>query len=173
MIRVGRALLGFAAGVMVLAAAPLDPVTALAGRYSEHFKNGTVDGETYWSDNVVELVPVDARHAYVRFALEFYNGHSCSLQGVARSEGDALVYREPVAEQIGEQQCTLRIVRRGDKLVWDDAGGSCKDHCGARGSFTNGTIAWKSKRAISYLPRLKGSQEYREALTAWRKDGAK
>ena len=163
-----------AAGAAALvAAAPLNPVQALAGRYSHHFKNGTVQGETYWSDDVVEVVSIDPRHAYVRFALDFYNGHSCSLQGVARAEGDALVYHEPPAEQIGDRQCTFRIARQGDKLVWDDAGGSCKDHCGARGSLSKGAIAWSSKRAITYLPRLKNAQEYRDALAAWRKDGAK
>ena len=173
MIRLGRVLLVVAAGVATLAAAPVDPVQGLAGRYSHHFKNGTVDGETYWSDDVVEVVPVDAGHAYVRFALDFYNGHSCSLEGVARAEGDALVYHEPAADQIGEGECLLRISRRGNQLVWDDAGGSCKDHCGARGSLTDGSLAWSSKRAITYLPRLKGSAAYRDALAAWRKDGAK
>ena len=41
-----------------IAAAPASPVTALAGRYSKHFQNGFVDGSRYWSDDVVEIVPV-------------------------------------------------------------------------------------------------------------------
>jgi hypothetical protein len=169
----GRLIALAAAGAALIAAAPLGPVQAFAGRYSHHFKNGTVFGETYWSDDVVEVVPVDPGHAYVRFALDFYNGHSCSLQGIARAEDTALVYHEPAAERIGEKQCVLRIERRGNQLVWDDAGGSCKDYCGARGSLSNGSLAWRSKRAVTYLPRLKRSEDYLGALAAWRKDGAK
>ena len=66
------------------AAAPASsPVRQLAGRYSEHFLNGMVDGSTYWADNIVEVVPVDATHAFVQLSLEFYNGHQCGLSGIA------------------------------------------------------------------------------------------
>ena len=83
-----------AAGALaLLGAAPPSPVTAFAGRYSHHFENGLIGGSTYGSDHVVEIVPVDRRHAYVRAELQFYNGHSCSLAGVAASHGATLVYR--------------------------------------------------------------------------------
>lgn len=150
-----------------VAAAADTPVSAFAGRYSHHFENGDVSGNTYWSDNVVEIVPVAPRHAYVNFSLQFFNGHQCTLSGVAETSGGGLVYRETAASSSDEGPCTLTIRRQGAKLTWEDQG-SCKAHCGSRGGFSNGNIAWSSKRPIRYMARLKASSEYRDALAEWR-----
>jgi hypothetical protein len=155
--------------VALVAAMPIDPVKALAGRYGAHFRNGDIDGNTGWSDDVVEVVPVDARHAYVRFDLKFFNGHSCSLSGVAEAQGGALVYRDHSDTGSGGMQCTLRIVRKGSKLTWNDADGGCQSYCGSRGGFAGGEIPWSSRRSITYMARLKASSEYREAVQEWRK----
>jgi hypothetical protein len=158
----------------LLAAGPatFDPVAGLAGRFSSHFRNGLIGGSDYWSDNVVEVVPVDARHAYVSFDLQFYNGHSCSLAGVAKAEGDALVYRGPPDDTfLGDSPCRLVVRRHHGQLTWNDDG-TCKAHCGARGSFLTDGLPWSSKRRITYLPRLKRSSDYRDALFAWRRQVA-
>lgn len=152
--------------LLLLGAAASRPVDALAGRYSERFRNALVTGEAYWSENIVEVVPVDARHAYVRLDLQFFNGHLCGLSGIAASEGDALVYREPKSGVSGGE-CTLTLRRHGAELGWDD-GGSCKAYCGARGSFHQDGISWKSRRPITYLKRLRASSQYRDALAEWK-----
>jgi hypothetical protein len=162
----GLALIGVAAS----AAAP-SLVSSLAGRYSRHFKNGLVSGEQYQSDDVVEIVPVYAGHAYVRLSLQFYNGHSCGLWGIARAERDELVYREPASKQIGDRQCTISVRRRGDQLSWTDGNGSCSAYCGARGTLTDGGLPWASRRDITYLKRLRGSPEFRGAMSEWRSGG--
>jgi len=149
------------------AAAP-SPVTELAGRYSSHFKNGFVTGEKYESDDILEIVPVDATHAYFRFDLQFYNGHSCALQGIAHAVGNTLAYRE-APTGAGEKRCTLTIARKGARLGWDDGDDSCRAYCGARGSFNEGSLPWSSKRPITYMARLKGSSEYKSALDEWKK----
>ena len=154
-------------GVAASAAAP-SLVSSLAGRYSHHFQNGLVSGERYQSDDVVEIVPVDAGHAYLRLSLQFYNGHSCSLAGIARAERDELVYREPVSKQIGDQQCTISVRRRGNQLFWTDGSGSCRAYCGARGSLTDGDLPWASRRRIAYLPRLRASSAFHDAMREWR-----
>jgi hypothetical protein len=153
-------------GVAASAAMP-SLVSSLAGRYSRHFNNGLVSGERYQSDDVVEIVPVDAGHAYVRFSLQFYNGHSCSLTGIARAERDELVYREPTSKQVGDTQCTISVRRRGDQLSWTDGNGSCKAYCGARGSLTDGGLPWASRRGITYLKRLRGSSQFHDAMGEW------
>lgn len=150
-----------------------DPVQALAGRYSHGFANGLVDGSRYHSEDIAEIVPVDRTHAYVRFELQFFNGHRCSLAGIAARRGDTLVYNgSPENAFVHGRPCTLTIRRRGTVLAWADAGGTCKAQCGARGSFSNGDLPWSSKRPIRYLARLRGSTEYREALSEWRSDRA-
>ena len=161
------ALAGVAAGAGAVAA--YDPVRALAGRYSHGFENGLIGGTRYRSEDIAEIVAVDSTHAYVRFELAFYNGHSCSLAGIAERQGDALVYRGPPDDAyVHGQPCTLTIRRRGAALVWDDADGTCRASCGARGSFINGDLPWASKRPIRYLPMLRRSVEYRDALAEWR-----
>jgi hypothetical protein len=151
------------------AAGASSPVTTLAGRYGAHFQNGLVDGTRYWSDDVVEIVPVSATAAYVRAELQFYNGHSCSIAGVATAQGDALVYRAPAAALPGSaDRCILTVSRKGTDLLLDDGDGGCKDFCGARGSLSHDTLPWKSKRPITYMTRLKTSSPYRDALTEWR-----
>lgn len=164
---IALALAGTATGAGVAAA--LDPITALAGRYGAHFQNGDISGATYGSDDVAEIVPVDPAHAYVRFELAFFNGHTCNLAGVAERQGDALVYRGLPDDTFGDdgRPCRLTIRHQGAKLTWTD-NGTCKGHCGARGSFLNGDLPWASKRPIRYLARLRGSEEYRNALTEWR-----
>ena len=151
------------------AAAPSSsPVDRLSGRYSLHFLNGMMDGSRYWADDVVEIVPVDARHAYANIELEYANGHQCALSGVAAAEGAALVYHEP-ADGVAEGKCHLSIRHDGKSLRIDDDGGSCFIYCGARGTLSDVTLPWKSRHAITYLPRLKASSEYSKAIAAWRK----
>jgi len=167
----GRLIALALAGALLVASGPsaLDPVKALAGRYSSHFRNEMADGTAYGSDDVVEIVPVDANHAYVRFSLEFANLHVCDLAGIAERAGNALVY-QGLPGDIGEERrtCRLTVRRQGKRLAWDDDY-SCKAHCGARGGFNSGFVPWSSKRPITYLARLKRSRQFQTAMSEWRR----
>lgn len=156
-------------GLAAIAAAPASPVSSLAGRYSKHFQNGMVDGSKFWSDDVVEIVPVDATHAYFRAELAFYNGHSCGISGIAKAVRDELVYREKQPAYDGGPTCRLTITSKGKSLLLDDGDGSCQAYCGARGTLSGfDFIPLSSKRPISYMARLKGSSQYRAAIDAWK-----
>jgi len=153
---------------LLLAAGPAaDPVNDLAGRYYRQFPNGTMAGEKYTGQDIVEIVPVTPRAAYVRLSLDFFNGHVCGIYGVATVDGDALVYRDPRDPGDGGTRCTLTLRQHSGKLRWSDAEGSCQSYCGARGTL-NGELPMASKRPIRYLPRLKASRQYREAIEEWR-----
>jgi hypothetical protein len=152
-----------------VAAAPASPASSLAGRYSKHFKNGDVSGTTYWSDDVIEIVPVDATHAYFRADLAFYNGHSCGISGIARAVGNTLVYAEKKPMYDGADKCRLTISAKGKALLLDDGDNSCKGYCGARGSLSNfDFVPYASKRPITYMSRLKGSSQYKSAIEDWK-----
>ena len=155
-------------GLAAIAAAPASPVTSLAGRYSKHFQNGMVDGSKFWSDDVVEIVPVDPTHAYFRAELAFYNGHSCSIAGIAKTTGNKLLYSEKQPSYDGGPTCRVTITTKGKSLLLDDGDGSCQAYCGARGSLSGfDSIPLSSKRSISYMARLKGSSQYKDAIDAW------
>ncbi len=161
------------AGISGSSAARADrTVDALAGRYGSHFRNGDVEGEKYWSDDVVEIVPVGPDTAYVRLELDFFNGHMCLLSGIGRVEGERIVYNDHGSMSPGEP-CVLSVSRRGSGLLIDDGGGSCKSYCGERGSLSDDTLPFSSRRPISYMKRLKASQEYMDALKAWKADQAR
>ena len=146
----------------------LDPSEALAGRYYRQFPNGNVDGDKYTGEDIVEIVPVASGAAYVRIQLDFFNGHQCNIYGIARSENDALVYRDPSPTYDG-RPCALTVKRAGRSLSIDDEEGTCHySHCGARGSFSGVELPYSSKRPIRYMPRLKASDQYRLALDEWR-----
>jgi hypothetical protein len=145
------------------ATASISPVTDLAGRYSKHWQNGLVDGSTYWSDDVLEIVPVGPGKAYLRASLQFYNGHSCDLAGIAHAEGDALVYR---AKDPNYKGCVFSVRRSGANIALADKDDVCRSYfCGERGGLnTTDALPAKSKRPISYMAKLKGSSQFKTAV---------
>lgn len=142
-------------------------MSAFAGRYGAHFKNGDVTGDVYWSDDVVEIVPLNDMAAYVRADLQFFNGHQCSISGMGRLEGEALVYHDTSTPLPDQPVCVLRFERKDGQLVLDDGARSCGTYCGARGALGGTKLSLSSQRPIHYLPRLRASPEYRSALKAW------
>jgi len=149
-----------------LAASSLS-IDGIAGVYKDHFQNGLVDGTKFKSEDILEIVKVSPSEAYVRTHLEFFNGHTCSIYGVARQEGDALVYRPH--QDYGEQ-CALTLRAVNGKLVFSDPDGNCRvQYCGARGSFEGTAFPLTSRRTIRYMKVLLNSREYHEALAEAKK----
>lgn len=162
--------LAMLAPLLLVAAGPAapDPISALAGLYYRQFPDALVDGTKYTGEDIVEIVPVAPGAAYVRVHLDFYNGHQCDVSGVGGVERGKLVYHEPTLPS-GDPGCVLSVWRAGTSLRIDDGEGSCHAWCGARGSLSDVKLPFASRRAIRYMARLKGSEEYREALAAWHK----
>ena len=122
----------------------------LAGRYTHRFKNGDVGGEVYYTMDIVEILPLDSTRAAISLELSFFNGHSCSIGGVATLEGDRIVYQESEPNPWSDKGCQLEIWRDRDKLRWTEGEGtSCQSYCGARGGLSTGEISYRSRRKIS------------------------
>ncbi|MBY0338738.1 MAG: hypothetical protein K2X11_19140 [Acetobacteraceae bacterium] len=140
----------------------LDP-RSVEGVYRYRFPNALVTGETFRSENTMEVVRVAPGAAYLRLELTFFNGHGCSLRAVARVEGNELVHRR--GERDGEPACTLRLRFDGGRATLSDADGGCRaSACGARGGFEGMGFATASRRAITDMARLRASREFREAM---------
>jgi hypothetical protein len=150
------------------------PSDRMAGVYKHRFSNGTVDGGTYQSEDILEIVPRDPRTAYVRLHLEFYNGHSCDIYGIATRVGDRLTYHGP--NDIDGHPCVLSV-ERNDRGIWisEDHNQACRAQtCGARGAYgvhPNGEPDFKpsERREIRYLERLLKSSQYAEAVAEYEK----
>jgi hypothetical protein len=153
--RCGAVLGLFTAGA-ALGAAAAPSAYDLAGRYTHRFTNGDISGARYTSTDRVDIVPLDRGRAYFDVHLAFFNGHQCAIDGIARLEGRALVYRNAeVTNWTGRGPCTFRIWREGRSLRLSDGGGSCTAYCGARGSLGRGRIAWSSRRPIGRAERVR------------------
>lgn len=149
-----------------------DPAQTLAGRYYKQSQLHIVgyESDPYTGEDVVEIVPIAPRTAYVRVHLDFTNAHYCAIYGVARAEGDALVYRDPRPAFRNYGRCVLTIRHAGRSLSIDDGELTrCSPgYCGVRGTLSGVTLPYASKRPIRYLSRLKASREYCNALAEWR-----
>ena len=83
-----------------------------------------------------------------------------------------LAFHDPEAQTPGTPPCTLKLHVVKGELQFDDGEGSCKSYCGARGSWGGEDFKLSARRPIRYLPRLKASHEYKEALAAHAKAAA-
>jgi hypothetical protein len=141
----------------------------VAGVYKVQFQNGDVNGDKYQSEDILEVVPVDDHAAYVRMALEFFNGHSGRIYGIAIYEKNSLIYDNG---QKGEGRCVVEYVWSSDKVItkadYDKTPG-CRSYHGARGSLDRAEFPVKRKRTIHYMPRLKDSGEFKAAMDEYRK----
>lgn len=143
----GLVLLALVALTACATAAANDAMSALTGTYTHRFMNGMVEGAAYQSEDRLEIARIDATHARVSVGLEFFNGHSCGIEGHATLEGEALVLRAP-PENDGLPDCVLTIAHAGDAMVFHDAQNGCMMHyCGMRGRFDGATLPYASRRA--------------------------
>jgi len=168
-------ILALAASPAVYAAekkSPSELMHEIDGVYKHRFTNtmvvpGQAD-QAYASEDIVEVLPHDDMHVYLRAHLEFANGHTCDIAGMAGYEHGAFVYHDPTPPMKGERACALRLHVTDKKLVLTDrespdAEATCRAYCGARGDLDY-EIGRGERREIRYGERLKKSKEYRKAV---------
>ena len=152
-----------AVAVSTLALAANVNIDALAGVYKKSFQNGNIDGGKYQSEDILEIVKISSATAYLRTHLEFFNGHVCNIWGVAKVEGDALVYHGETNSQ--GKPCVLSVKVQGGKVTLDDKDGACAiGTCGNRGMYNGTAFELKKRRAIRYMDVLVKSDQYKDAV---------
>ena len=144
-------------------------LSRVAGVYRHRFKNAHVDGTTYESEDILEVVPVNDSAAYVRMDLEFYNGHSGRIYGIATYGKNSLVYDNG---KEGDRRCVVEYVWSVDSVVtradYDQTPG-CLAYHGTRGTLDDAKFLIKSRQTIRYMDRLKNSPEFAEAMEEYRR----
>jgi len=172
--------------VFFMAALVVDPIAAsgsaqllriedLAGAYNFHHKIGIYYSpdktEIVQVDDVLEIVKISDRDAYMRVHLRFDNGHICNFSAIGTLEGDSLVYRTQVYDALRQQErtCTFSLVHDAKKIQVTDPGQVCRiNTCGARGLYDRAQFQTKTHRRIRYMPALLNSREYQEAIAKFR-----
>jgi hypothetical protein len=142
-------------------------IDQIAGVYKRGFKNGNIDGTTYLSENILEIVKVVENIIYFKFRLEFFNGHSCFLFGTAYYTSDKAFLFKGNAE---EGDCNLKIIVTAEDIKFIDGaygGNTCRDYCcGARGGLDGVSFKRSIQRPIKYMKLLKNSEHYQESIKA-------
>ena len=164
--RLASLLLAALSPALALAAeAPVD-IDKIKGVYRRAFRNGDISGAKFTSTDVLEILGLEKGRAYFRTELNFFNGHICSLSGIAEVEKAALVYRDDSGGP--DHACVLRLVPSGGRIRFEDVGGLCaKESCGARGWYNQSSFKTAARRKIAEPARLKASAEYKEAVEAY------
>jgi len=147
-------------------------LSRVAGVYKRQFENGLINGEKYQSEDILEVVPVDDKAAYVRMDLEFFNGHSGRIYGIANYSGkNSLIYDNGKS---GDEACAVEYVWSADKVVtranYEKTPGCWRYH-GARGTLDGMEFLVRKKQTIGYMQRLKDSQEFKAAMEEYRRKG--
>lgn len=139
------------AGAGALQGANGDPLAELAGYYPRSWQSGDVSRAKFEVTDEVTIAPLDATSADITFALNFFNGHTCDLQGRATLQGRKLIFTD--AEGWQGKACRLEIWRDGRNLRWTDRDNGCHDYCGMRGSFTGGKLPMHLRRPLGARPK--------------------
>lgn len=157
--------------------AALKMMKEIEGVYQHKFANAMIaagkaplEADTFYSSkDIVEVMPYDNQHIYLRAKLHFYNGHICALYGIAEYEDGRFVYRAPKSELSDESVCTLTLSKTAKGLhltdrITSEGGAICRSYCGQRGSLSDLTLPMASKRPISDQTRIRKSREFQSAV---------
>ncbi|WP_421916705.1 ankyrin repeat domain-containing protein [Mesorhizobium sp.] len=117
--------------------------------------------ESHDVTDVLELVPYDVDSMYFRASLQFSNGHSCSISGIAERDQGRLTYYDTTYGN----GCILHVVPTSTSVTLADPTGQCRAmSCGARGVYGYEQFSPRHKKKITYMAGLKNSLRYQEAV---------
>ncbi len=118
------------------------------GLYKYTFANSFTGESEHTSENRLLLMQVSSTTAYFETHLEWANGHSCDLSGIAFvTSRKILTYSEP---SILGKTCTFNINFEENKFVFDDNDGACRlIACGSRGLLDGVEFQYGTRREIT------------------------
>ena len=142
------------------------------GVYKHDFPNGDVSGDSFKSENILEVTAYRPGVDYVRLHKDFYNGHVCDIWGMVRVMPSALLYSGPKDSK--GQPCRLTLQQAADGVhIFEDQNGACRNEtCGERGGYgyhATDPVDFKPSEygVIHYMPRLLASREYKAAVAEY------
>lgn len=151
-----------AVGTMV-SCTVLPSIEDLDGLYKYNFPNMRMDGTDYTSENRLLLFQTSPNALYFETHLDWANGHSCDLSGIAELDLESRQFLLYTAPSLSEKTCAFTIRLEKDKLVFDDQGGACMlSSCGSRGSFDGVEFKYNTRHEIEPAS-IKRSPGFRRA----------
>jgi hypothetical protein len=134
-------------------------ISSIQGVYRNSFENGDITRQKFHGEDILEIVRITDKTAYIRTHLDFFNGHMCGIWGIADAVGTSLVYS---SKNIAS--CRLTISFSMTDVTLSDLDGKCRiETCGSRGGYENAKFYLNQKTSIRYMPRILASTEYNSA----------
>jgi hypothetical protein len=160
-----------ASAVLTCQAKDLPTIGSVQGIYKYSFPNALMDSTQYTSENRLLLMSTSLTTAYFDVHLEWANGHSCDLSGIADVMSEqVLTYSTP---SIMEKTCTFNITLDTNKFVLNDENRECRIiSCGSRGmldgvEFEYDTVEKITPATIKETPSfIRAMSEYKTEDTA-------
>ena len=84
------------------------------------------------AESTIHVTATGRDRGWVKASLWFFNGHSCTFSGAARSTGDGI--RAVQDDEDPEFRCEL-LLRPTETGIITEASENCRMYCGARGSL--------------------------------------
>jgi len=157
-------LVSFPMGTAIADEKPIN-LDDIAGAYRFPLTIRTVDDGLVSQEDILEIVKESATRAYVRTRLHFDNGHVCVFWGIAEAKGSQLISHASAESEAAPRSCTLVLKVESKDIVFDDLDHQCQPiWCGARGHFSGVKLKRSKRRSITYLKRIKESEQYRQAV---------
>jgi len=99
----------------------------------------------YVGKNILGLLHTPENDLNFSLSLDFFNGHSCSLQGIAKPDKDGWTYLEKNQAEENGAFCKLTFIMKDNTIVTHADGNLCVEYCGARGSLDKAEFPLSSK----------------------------
>lgn len=119
------------------------------------------DAESAAVDDLLEIVPYKDQGIYFQASLNFYNGHTCDISGIAKlQDGEFIMKRD---------RCEMSIDVTDTHIDLVDLNDECRQmSCGARGSYDNEKgFARSTRKRIANTRPIKVSEQYSNAVKAF------
>lgn len=118
------------------------------GTYSQKKSNCYIAGDGQECDGEVESLVVIDGNATAEYRvmayLQFFNGHTCTLDAKGTLSNGAL---RAVEQLPPDDDCTIEVVSDGMKVTFRNASESCQALCGTRGGFNGYELSKVSSKA--------------------------
>ncbi len=135
----------------------------IEGDYKLSFQSQN-DGEKIAANDTLRIVRHGPDAVYFSLGLEFLNGHTCFLDGIAAQRGSELISRKPIMDG---RECRMRIVVEDGTLKFHDEGRRCQFSCGARGGYSGAGFRLSLRRPLRNVAAFRPSDEFRSAVKAY------
>ena len=163
-LRLAVAVLEVSAGAVHARSEALD-LRLIQGDYKRRFQSEYIGGGKYAASDHLRIVRHGANAAYFSVSLDFVNGHTCFLDGIAVQRRAELIFRKLMMDG---RECRMRIVVERGRVKLHDEDRRCQQFsCGARGGYSGVDFRLSLRRPLRNAAAFRRSEEFRSAVEAY------